>query len=169
MIVATEMDGQPLALGGLGPQWAVYEADTLPAFKDKPLKERFALCPWGLYQHRGDAKLIADDPTPFRSPQRVGDFLTSYFRSGDAMRSRSVSDVVLSATLDVPAPPARLIADWEREAALHLALEPGDVEPLPLARGRGRAGRTCGAACRQQPTGPACSACPRCWKPARSR
>ncbi|MDR6534648.1 molybdopterin-dependent oxidoreductase [Variovorax soli] len=49
MIVATEIDGGPLALGGLGPQWAVYEADTLPAFKDKPLKERFALCPWGLY------------------------------------------------------------------------------------------------------------------------
>ncbi|WP_077001186.1 molybdopterin-dependent oxidoreductase [Variovorax sp. KK3] len=49
MIVATEIDGAPLALGGLGPQWAVYEADTLTAFKDKPLKERFALCPWGLY------------------------------------------------------------------------------------------------------------------------
>lgn len=49
MIVATEMDGKPLVLGGLGPQWAVYEADTLAAFKDKPLKERFALCPWGLY------------------------------------------------------------------------------------------------------------------------
>ena len=49
MIVATEMDGAPLMLGGLGPQWAIYEADTLPAFKDKPLKERFALCPWGLY------------------------------------------------------------------------------------------------------------------------
>lgn len=49
MIVATEMDGAPLALGGLGPQWAIYEADTLAAFKDKPLKERFALCPWGLY------------------------------------------------------------------------------------------------------------------------
>lgn len=49
MIVATEMDGVPLALGGLGPQWAIYEADTLAAFKDKPLKERFALCPWGLY------------------------------------------------------------------------------------------------------------------------
>lgn len=49
MIVATEIDGVPLALGGLGPQWAIYEADTLPAFKDKPLKERFALCPWGLY------------------------------------------------------------------------------------------------------------------------
>ena len=49
MIVATHLDGQPLALGGLGPQWAVYDADTLPAFKDKPLKERFGLCPWGLY------------------------------------------------------------------------------------------------------------------------
>ena len=49
MIVATGMDSEPLALGGLGPQWAVYEADTLAAFKDKPLKERFALCPWGLY------------------------------------------------------------------------------------------------------------------------
>jgi hypothetical protein len=49
MIVATEMDGVPLALGGLGPLWAVYEADTLAAFKDKPLKERFALCPWGMY------------------------------------------------------------------------------------------------------------------------
>jgi hypothetical protein len=27
----------------------VYDADALPAFRDKPLKERFALCPWGLY------------------------------------------------------------------------------------------------------------------------
>lgn len=49
MIVATHIDGQPLALGGLGPQWAVFDADQLPAFKDKPLKERFGLCPWGLY------------------------------------------------------------------------------------------------------------------------
>jgi hypothetical protein len=49
MIVATQVDGRPLALGGLGPQWAVYEADTVAAFKDKPLKERFGLCPWGLY------------------------------------------------------------------------------------------------------------------------
>ena len=49
MIVATHIDGQPMALGGLGPQWAVYDADVLPAFKDKPVKERFSLCPWGLY------------------------------------------------------------------------------------------------------------------------
>ena len=49
MIVAGTLDGVPMSLGGLGPLWAVYDADRLPAFKDKPLKERFALCPWGLY------------------------------------------------------------------------------------------------------------------------
>ena len=49
MIVATTLDGKPMSVGGLGPLWAVYDADRLPAFKDKPLKERFALCPWGLY------------------------------------------------------------------------------------------------------------------------
>ena len=49
MLVATHIDGQPLAIGGLGPQWAVYDADRLPQFKEKPLKERFSLCPWGLY------------------------------------------------------------------------------------------------------------------------
>ena len=49
MVVATTLDGVPMSVGGLGPLWAVYDADRLPAFKDKPLKERFALCPWGLY------------------------------------------------------------------------------------------------------------------------
>jgi len=49
MIVAGTLDGAPMSLGGLGPLWAVYDADRLPAFKDKPLNERFALCPWGLY------------------------------------------------------------------------------------------------------------------------
>ena len=49
MIVATEIDGSPLALGGLGPQWAVYDADRLAGIKDKPLKERFAPCPWGMF------------------------------------------------------------------------------------------------------------------------
>jgi len=49
MIVATSIDGAPLSLGGLGPLWAVYDADRLPDFKDKPVKERFGLCPWGLY------------------------------------------------------------------------------------------------------------------------
>ena len=54
------------------------------------------------------------------------------------MLSRSVSDVVLSGTLDVPAPSDRLVTDWEREISLHLELEPGDVEALPLVRARAR-------------------------------
>ena len=66
------------------------------------------------------------------------DLLTSYFFSGDTIRSRSVGNAVLSGKVDVPVPPARLTADWEREISGHLALEPGDVEPLPLARARAR-------------------------------
>ena len=49
MIVATTMDGVPMSIGGLGPLWAVYDADRLADFNDRPLKERFALCPWGMY------------------------------------------------------------------------------------------------------------------------
>ena len=60
----------------------------------------------------------------------------SYYWRGDAIRSRSVSEVVLSGRVDVPAPPARLVADWQREISLRLGLEPGDVEALPLPRAR---------------------------------
>jgi len=49
MLVATHIDGHPLALGGLGPQWAVFDAGAVAPYKDLPLKERFAQCPWGLY------------------------------------------------------------------------------------------------------------------------
>lgn len=49
MIVATHLDGQPMALGGLGPLWAVYDADRVPAAAARPLAERFASCPWALY------------------------------------------------------------------------------------------------------------------------
>jgi hypothetical protein len=71
-------------------------------------------------------------------PQYMETLLTSYYWSGDAMRSRSVGDVVLSGMVDVPVPPARLVADWERDTAHHLNLEPGDVESLSLARARMR-------------------------------
>jgi len=54
------------------------------------------------------------------------------------IRSRSVSDVVLTGTVDIPAPPERLTADWERDISLRLEMEPGDVEALPLARARMR-------------------------------
>lgn len=62
------------------------------------------------------------------------DILTSYFWSGESIRSRRVSDVVLSSTLDVPTPSARVIADWQRETSSNVVLEPGDVEVMPLAR-----------------------------------
>ena len=64
--------------------------------------------------------------------------LVAHFWHGDTIRSRSVSPVIHTATLNVPAPPTRLLADWEREISVHLGLVPGDVEQLPLARTRAR-------------------------------
>lgn len=48
-IVATHMDGAPMALGGLGPLWAIYDADRVPEMASRPVGERFATCPWALY------------------------------------------------------------------------------------------------------------------------
>ena len=48
-IIATHRDGKPLALGGLGPLWAVYPVDRFADMMAKPLSQRFAACPWGLY------------------------------------------------------------------------------------------------------------------------
>ncbi|AKZ64511.1 molybdopterin-dependent oxidoreductase [Herbaspirillum hiltneri N3] len=48
-IVATHLDGKPIPLGGLGPLWAVYDADSFPDIMEKPISARFALCPWGMY------------------------------------------------------------------------------------------------------------------------
>ncbi|MGS0893267.1 hypothetical protein ACVBGC_12110 [Burkholderia stagnalis] len=64
--------------------------------------------------------------------------LTSYFWSGDAIRSRRLSDIVLSDTVDIPTPSARVLADWERETSSRLVLEAGDVEAMPLARTQAR-------------------------------
>ncbi|WP_219212220.1 hypothetical protein [Variovorax boronicumulans] len=69
-------------------------------------------------------------------PRTQDDALTSYFFSGEAMRSRSVGTRLLSGVVAVPAPPARLAADWARETASSLAA--GDVDTLPLARARMR-------------------------------
>ena len=60
--------------------------------------------------------------------------LTAYFWHGETIRSRSVSSVVLTSTVNVPALPLRMSADCERDIAGHLALAPGDVEALSLAR-----------------------------------
>lgn len=48
-ILATHLDGRPMALGGLGPLWAVYDADKFPDIAAKPLKDRFSNCPWAAY------------------------------------------------------------------------------------------------------------------------
>jgi len=71
-------------------------------------------------------------------PDQANTPLTSYFWSDEVLRSRSVSGVVLTGRVEIPAPPPRLVADWERETTLRLGLEPGDVEALSLARARVR-------------------------------
>jgi hypothetical protein len=48
-IAATHVDGKPMPLGGLGPLWAVYDADRVPEMAAQPLAQRFAACPWALY------------------------------------------------------------------------------------------------------------------------
>lgn len=48
-IIATHLDSRPMALGGLGPLWAVYDADRFADATAKPLSERFSACPWALY------------------------------------------------------------------------------------------------------------------------
>lgn len=75
------------------------------------------------------------------APSPRNDALVCCYRSelqDDALRSRSVSEVVLHGRLHIPEPPGRLLADWQWECAQQLGLECGDVEPLPLARSRRR-------------------------------
>ena len=48
-MVATHLDGKPMPLGGLGPLWAVVDADRIAELASKPLAERFGECPWALY------------------------------------------------------------------------------------------------------------------------
>ena len=49
IIVATHIDDNPMPLGGLGPLWAVYDADRVPEMAALPLAQRFSACPWALY------------------------------------------------------------------------------------------------------------------------
>jgi hypothetical protein len=48
-IVATHLDGKSMPLGGLGPLWAVYDADRFADMTARKVTERFGLCPWALY------------------------------------------------------------------------------------------------------------------------
>jgi hypothetical protein len=49
MIVATHVDGGAMPLGGLGPLWAIYDADRVPEMARLALPQRFQQCPWALY------------------------------------------------------------------------------------------------------------------------
>ncbi len=66
------------------------------------------------------------------------DLLSAVYRSADIVRSRTVSGVVRTAVLDVPVPPAPILADWQRDAVEQLGLDAGDIEPLSLGRTRRR-------------------------------
>ena len=48
-IIATHLDGKPMPLGGLGPLWAVYDADRFPDMASRKVNERFGQCPWALF------------------------------------------------------------------------------------------------------------------------
>ena len=48
-ILATHLDDRPMTLGGLGPLWAVYDADKFTDMVAKPVTERFSSCPWAAY------------------------------------------------------------------------------------------------------------------------
>jgi hypothetical protein len=48
-ILATHLDGRPMALGGLGPLWTIYDADRFADMAAKPLPARFGSCPWATY------------------------------------------------------------------------------------------------------------------------
>jgi hypothetical protein len=116
----------------------------LPVDPDEPLAERVqrhALAPVTIarLEDRVEAATGIATMLQMNSPSHAAqDILTSYFHSGDAIRSRRVSDIVLTGTVDIPIPPTRLQADWEREISAHVILEPGDVEVMPLARAQVR-------------------------------
>ena len=74
--------------------------------------------------------------TPATDPHLTTSFLSEDIE--DIIRTRSVSNVVLSSCLDIPVAPQQILADWQRETAHNLALAPGDVEEIPLARTRMR-------------------------------
>ncbi|WLI88989.1 molybdopterin-dependent oxidoreductase [Massilia sp. R2A-15] len=48
-MVALQLDGKPMPLGGLGPLWAVIDADRVAELASKPVEQRFGECPWALY------------------------------------------------------------------------------------------------------------------------
>ena len=78
---------------------------------------------------------LGNMPTP---PLHAQTMPVVHYGEGGAARSRSVGGTVLSGVVDIPAPPERLVADWERDIRHLLDMQAGDVEQLSLARTRMR-------------------------------
>ncbi|AQW30104.1 molybdopterin-dependent oxidoreductase [Ralstonia syzygii subsp. celebesensis] len=47
-IAATHLDGTPLAIGGLGPLFVMYDVDRLADARAQPATDRYQNCVWGL-------------------------------------------------------------------------------------------------------------------------
>jgi hypothetical protein len=62
----------------------------------------FKSCQWGDEKSNVTARFVAGKQSHLPQPHRAQDLLASYFwsGSGDVIRSRSVSDVVMSGALD---------------------------------------------------------------------
>lgn len=49
MLIATQLDGVPLAVGGVGPLWAIFAPQHIEELRNLPLKQRYPAAVWGLY------------------------------------------------------------------------------------------------------------------------
>ena len=49
MLLATLLDGQSLAMGGVGPLWTMFAPEQIAELSQLPIKERFQAAVWGLY------------------------------------------------------------------------------------------------------------------------
>jgi len=49
VLLATHLDGKPMAFGATGPLWTIYDATRQAEGEKMTLSERFALCPWATY------------------------------------------------------------------------------------------------------------------------
>jgi hypothetical protein len=73
VIVATHLDGQPMALGGLGPLWAIYDADRMAAAAACPGRTVRQL-PVGAVPHRrGNGLTLLETSSDTVACAREGD------------------------------------------------------------------------------------------------
>jgi hypothetical protein len=67
-IVAAHLDG-PMPLGGLGPLWAVSDADRVPEMAARPFAQRLGHCPRALYHILYRIEMQAQNPETVVCPR----------------------------------------------------------------------------------------------------